>query len=254
MKNNNLLIVLTLLLTLSHSHSHASASLHWGYEAQSGPGQWGDLTPDFSQCKVGKNQTPINITQSYATTHKHPIQIEYKLAPQDIVFNGHTVQVNSKEHDEDDFISIDGEKFVLQQFHFHTPSENQIEGRSFALELHFVNANAEGDLAVVAVMFNLGKANPEWDKFWQDLSPIPEQKSLLKQHIDLEKLMPKQQHYYRFSGSLTTPPCTEGVIWLVMKKPMSISQQQLEQFKKLLKQHPNNRPIQPRHGRPIIEN
>lgn len=253
MKKNNVLFLLTLLLTAIHQPTNAAESPHWGYEQQIGPTQWANINPEYSQCKSGKNQTPINITQSYATTHKHPIQIEYKLAPQDIVFNGHTIQVNTKDHDEDDFIRIDGEKFVLQQFHFHTPSENQIEGRSFPLELHFVNASVEGDLAVLAVMFNLGKANPEWDKFWQDLSPIPEHKSQLTQDIDLEKLMPKNQHYYRFSGSLTTPPCTEGVIWLVMKNSMTISQQQLEQFKQLLKQQPNNRPIQPKYGRLIIE-
>ena len=101
-------------------------------------------------------------------------------------------------------------------------------------------------------MFNLGKANLEWDKFWKDLSPTPEQKVTLQQNIDLEKLIPKQQNYYRFSGSLTTPPCSEGVIWMVMRKPMTISKQQLDQFKLLLKEQPNNRPIQPSNGRIVI--
>ncbi|AOA59808.1 carbonic anhydrase [Acinetobacter larvae] len=230
--------------------THANETVHWGYDAERGPAQWGKLSADYKACSDGKNQTPINITNVYESEHKHPIDVEYQVHPNHVVFNGHTVQINSQ--DQSDYLVLDQEKYYLQQFHLHTPSENQIDGKSFPLELHFVNANAQGELTVMAVMFELGQKNSEWDKIWADLSYKENDVKSLAQEVDLEKLLPKNREYYRFSGSLTTPPCSEGVNWIVYKQPMTISKQQLAEFQKILKGHSNNRPIQPTHGRIVI--
>lgn len=231
----------------------ASETIHWGYDHEISPEHWGELNENFKECSSGKNQTPIDIRNTYKSVIKHKLNIQYKVSPNDIIFNGHTVQVNTKKDDQSDYLILDGQKFFLKQFHFHTPSENQIEGKSYPLELHFVNANAQGDLTVLAVMFVLGEKNPEWDKLWIDLSSKENDDRHLSHEVNLNKLLPKNLDYYRFSGSLTTPPCSEGVNWVVLKNPLTISEQQLKTFKVLLKNQDNHRPIQPTHGRVIIE-
>ena len=226
-------------------------TVHWGYDQEIGAAHWGELSEQYKTCSTGKNQTPINITHSYRVRDQHPIEIEYQAAPKTILFNGHTVQVNTES--ERDYLQLQGERFNLKQFHFHTPSENQINGKSFPLELHFVNQNAQGQLTVLAVMFELGKENTEISKMWADISPEENHAQALRTQVNLTKLLPKKRSYYRFSGSLTTPPCSEGVTWIVLKQPLTLSEKQLEQFKDVLKQHSNNRPIQPLNGRLIIE-
>ena len=233
----------------------SAADIHWSYDKDISPKHWGELSESFKVCSTGKNQTPININNTYVVSAvKHKIDIEYEVSPHDIVFNGHTVQVNTKAGDHRNYLELDNQKFFLKQFHFHTPSENQIKGKSYPLELHFVNANAEGQLTVLAVMFELGRKNSEWDKFWADLSHKKDDAKVLSQKVDLEKLLPEKHEYYRFSGSLTTPPCSEGVNWIVLKQPLTISAQQLNAFKKVLKNKDNNRPLQPVNGRVVVEN
>ncbi|MBF7683274.1 carbonic anhydrase family protein [Acinetobacter sp. B5B] len=231
----------------------ASESIHWGYDEQISPEHWGHLSDQFKSCDTGKNQTPINIQNTYKSQAIHQLNIQYKTSPNDIIFNGHTVQINTKTNDHHDYIVIDHDQFFLKQFHFHTPSENQIYGKQYPLELHFVHANKKGELAVLAVMFNLGKPNSELSKLWKDLSPEENKEKTFSQRINIEKLIPRNHGYYRFSGSLTTPPCTEGIVWIVLKQPLTLSPQQLTTFKsRLLHQH-NQRPIQPLNGRIIIE-
>lgn len=229
----------------------AADAILWGYDKEISPEYWGTLSDSYKTCSMGKNQTPINIANSYTSNVKHKINIAYKKSAHDVVFNGHTVQVNTKE--DTDYLVLDKQKFFLRQFHIHTPSENQIKGKSFPVEMHFVNANAQGQLTVVAVMYELGKPNPEWKKFWQDLSAQENDAKTLTHALDLQKLLPKKRDYYRFSGSLTTPPCSEGVNWIVLKQRLSISEEQLNTFKTLLKNHRNNRPLQPLNGRVVVE-
>lgn len=244
-------ILLSSLICCLSSATFAAETIHWGYDEDISPEHWGELSENYKTCNVGKNQTPINISSTYASTVKHKVDIEYKVSPHDIVFNGHTVQVNTK--DDSDYLVLDNQKFFLKQFHFHTPSENQIKGKSYPLELHFVNANAEGQLTVLAVMFELGQPNSEWNKLWSDLSDKENDAKSLTHTVDLEKLLPKKREYYRFSGSLTTPPCSEGVNWIVLKQSLTLSAEQLKQFKALIKDEANNRPLQPVNGRIVIE-
>ncbi len=244
-------ILLSSLICYLSSMTLAAETIHWGYDKNISPEHWGELSDNYKACSMGKNQTPINISSTYASTVKHNIDIDYKVSPKNIVFNGHTVQVNTK--DDSDYLVLDNQKFFLRQFHFHTPSENQIEGKSYPIELHFVNADAEGQLTVLAVMFEVGQANSEWNKLWLDLSNKENDAKDLTHSVDLEKLLPKKREYYRFSGSLTTPPCSEGVNWIVLKQPLTISPEQLKQFKATLKDEANNRPLQPVNGRIVIE-
>jgi carbonic anhydrase len=162
----------------------------------------GELSPEYSQCKTGVNQSPINITGA----------LEAKLAPLDLRFvnvsqvkevnNGHTIQVADKSGD---ILTLDNEKFTLQQFHFHFPSENTIGGKSFPLEAHFVHQNDKGE---IAVMFRKGAENKELNKIWQKMPGKADEETMIKQAINLKEIFPRDMSYYRFSGSLTTPPCT----------------------------------------------
>lgn len=247
-----LLLLCGIIFSISNV-TQAAEVIHWGYDKEISPEHWAELDEHYKVCKTGKNQTPINIVNPYKSAIKHNLKIDYKATPHDIVFNGHTVQVNTKKDDHSDFIVVDQQKYYLKQFHFHTPSENQIQGKNFPLELHFVNENAAGELTVLAVMFNIGSMNTEWNKFWADLSFKENDDKNLSRTLNLNNLLPKKLEYYRFSGSLTTPPCSEGVNWIVLKHPLTISQQQLQSFKLLITNQDNHRPIQPLNGRIILE-
>lgn len=243
--------ILTALVWSCATLVFASEAVEWGYAENNAPEHWGALSPDYKTCDSGTQQSPINITQAIERKAKQKIAIHYKVSPHDVVFNGHTVQVNTI--DKDDYVILDQQKYFLQQFHFHTPSENQIHSKSFPLELHFVNANAQGKLSVLSVMFVLGRENTEWNKFWADLSNKENDDKVLSRPINLDKLLPKQRDYYRTMGSLTTPPCTEGVNWIIFEQPITISNTQLNELKTLLHHHANNRPVQPTNGRLVIE-
>jgi len=229
--------------------AHAAAPLpHWSYEGKAGPAHWSELAADYHTCNNGKFQSPVDIRQTI-DGHLPPLNLEFHTAAETLVNNGHTIQVTVD--DEDDF-KLDGEDFRLMQYHFHTPSENQVGGKSYPLEAHFVHQNDAGELAVVAVMFELGAENPALKPVLAAIPPEENQPVALNKPVDLRPLFPADHHYYRFSGSLTTPPCTEGLRWLVMKQPVQLSQAQLDQFQKALKSS-NNRPLQPLHGRMIVE-
>jgi carbonic anhydrase len=149
-------------------------------------------------------------------------------------------------------LALDNAAFQMKQVHFHAPSENTIHGKSFPLEAHFVHADSKGNLAVIGVMFTEGKANPALAKIWEQLPNEEGEPSTLKSRTLPSELMPENKSYYRFSGSLTTPPCSEGVRWLLMKNPLTASKEQIEAFKKAV-HHDNNRPVQALNGRVIIE-
>lgn len=226
----------------------ATPSIHWSYEGKEAPEHWSELGADFQTCKSGQYQSPIDIRQ--VIDGKLPeLKFNFRTDTKTIVNNGHTVQVTVT--DSDDF-SLDNDSFTLKQFHFHAPSENHLFGKSFPLEAHFVHANKEGELAVVAVMFEEGAENRALIPLIAAIPDVQDRVDVMKQSINLEDLFPTDKHYYRFSGSLTTPPCTEGVRWLVMKHPVTLSATQLKAFQHALK-HANNRPVQPLHGRIIVD-
>jgi len=226
----------------------AEPAIHWSYEGQSSPEHWADLGQAFQTCKTGQYQSPVDITQ-VIDGKLPPLGMNFHTDTRTIVNNGHTVQVTVK--DSDDFL-LDNDSFVLKQFHFHAPSENHLFGKAYPMEAHFVHANQQGELAVLAVMFEPGPENSALKPLIASLPAEENNVEAMKQSMDLAALFPATKHYYRFSGSLTTPPCTEGVRWLVLKQPVTLSAAQLAVFEHALK-HANNRPLQPLHGRIIVE-
>jgi carbonic anhydrase len=239
------IIVTGLLCT---ANSLATEKSHWGYTGQIGPEHWGVLDARFAACSLGKNQSPINLT-AMIEGELAPMTINYKAEGNEILNNGHSIQVNCKTGSS---ISVSGRTFELKQFHFHSPSENTIEGQSFPLEAHFVHADNDGNFAVIAVMYNEGKENAELAKAWAHMPANADEQSSLPENIDANLLLPVNQDYYRFNGSLTTPPCTEGVWWLVMKSSNTVSKEQIEKFTNAMR-HPNNRPVQPVNARMVLQ-
>jgi carbonic anhydrase len=225
----------------------AADGAHWTYSGEAGPDNWAKLSPEYSAC-AGKNQSPINLT-GFIEAKLKPIVFDYKGGSAEILNNGHTVQINVLPGSS---ISVDAIQFELKQLHFHAPSENLINGKSSPLEAHLVHADKDGNLAVVAVMATEGKANKALEKAWAQMPKKEGDKLSLPPGISPLGFLPPNREYYRYNGSLTTPPCSEGVRWLVMKHPISASKKQIEEFAHVM-HHPNNRPLQAVNARPVLK-
>jgi carbonic anhydrase len=233
------LLMVAMAVTISAS---AGAEDHWSYEGDEGPAHWGGL------CSSGKNQSPIDLHGAVAAKLA-PLSFKYESLAQDVLNNGHTVQVT---YAPGSTLAVDSHPYQLKQFHFHAPSENLLDGKHFPLEAHFVHADADGNLAVVAVFFEAGAANVALEKLGKDLPLRAGDKHNLDVKLAAAELMPKTREYYRFSGSLTTPPCSEGVNWLVLKHPVTASEKQIEQLHAAMG-HDNARPVQPLNARIIVQ-
>jgi len=218
----------------------------WGYTGDIGPQHWAELSPQYRAC-AGKNQAPINLT-GFTEADLQPIRFDYRAGGNEILNNGHTVQV---QYAADSSIVVDGRTFALKQFHFHAPSENHINGQSFPMEAHLVHADKDGHLAVIAVMFTHGEANKGLAAAWAKMPQHAGDKHALPSPVAAADILPANRDHYRFNGSLTTPPCTEGVRWLVMKEPVPASVEQIERFARVM-HHPNNRPIQETNARAVL--
>ena len=238
--------LLTIGLIAATAGAQASEqSPHWEYKGKAGATHWGDLEQDYASCKLGKEQSPIDI-RGAKKAKLDPIGFHYTAGDAEIVNNGHTVQVNLAAGGTIDL--SDGE-YKLLQFHFHTPSEEKIKGKNYPLVAHLVHKNAAGNLAVVAVLFKVGKENAALKQVFASLPGKAGDKQALEGGIDLTSLLPAEQGYYAFKGSLTTPPCSEGVRWQVLKTTSEISAKQLAAFRKLYPM--NARPVQPLNGREV---
>jgi carbonic anhydrase len=192
-------------------------------------------------------QSPIDIAAT-APKDLPNITFNYQTVPIEIINNGHTVQVN---YPSGSFIELDGERFDLVQFHFHSPSEHRMRGRSADAEMHLVHKSASGGLAVVGVMIEEGPHNPGFDPVWNNLPASPGPAQRVNASIDADDLLPADPRTIRYDGSLTTPPGTEGVRWNLMVQPVTLSAEQLAKFRRIISG--NNRPIQPLNGRAIIQ-
>lgn len=239
----------SLALGLSLCCAAATASggdQHWSYTGHGGPGKWGAMSPEFTTCKLGKHQSPIDI-RSAKTEDLPAIEFNYKAAPLDVIDNGHTIQVN---YAPGSWIEVGGSRYELVQFHFHKPSEEKIDGKAHAMVAHLVHKNAEGKLAVVAVLLDGGGSNATIDAIFKHL-PAEKEKAVDVPgvSVDASALLPKDHGYYTFEGSLTTPPCSEDVRWLVLKSPLRIQNSEIAAFAKVYPM--NARPTQPTNGRPI---
>jgi carbonic anhydrase len=229
-------------------HSTANANdVHWSYEGETGPLTWGKLHPSFAKCDAGERQSPIDIRDGIKV-ELDPLNFEYKSLPFNVIDNGHTIQINIADGN---FINVSGKTYALVQMHFHKPAEERVNGKSFEMVAHLVHKDADGKLAVVAVLIERGKANSAVQLAWNNL-PLEKNASVRALNpLDLNQLLPSNHDYFTYIGSLTTPPCTEGVLWLVMKEPIEISAEQLAIFNRL---YPTNaRPIQKPSGRLIKE-
>ena len=219
---------------------------HWDYEGEFGPTKWNEVDPAFKTCAVGKRQSPINIeTRDAEKGGLKPIQFNYAAGPAEIVNNGHTIQINLENAGSARF---DGLEYRLVQFHFHTPSEEKIDSMAQHMVAHLVHRVGDTKLAVVAVLFKLGKENKALKPIFDSLPQREGQKAKLNEFNPAD-ILPGDPTYFAYTGSLTTPPCSEDVKWHVMQTPMVISYSQLAAFKKLYKM--NARPVQPLNGRRV---
>lgn len=223
---------------------------HWSYEGETGPQAWGQLQPAFNICAIGKRQSPIHIEEA-ATLQgpAEPLQISYVASKGSVVNNGHTIQVDLEG---ENTLTVRGSTYKLVQFHFHHPSEEKVNYKGFAMVAHLVHKNEQGQLAVLAILFDPGETSPLIQKVWTHMPlDVNDRVRLPEGLIDMNETLPQDRRYYQFIGSLTTPPCTEGVLWLVLREPMTLSRDQLKLFSQLF---PNNaRPIQASNGRVVRE-
>ena len=225
----------------------AAAHAHWAYEGHESPEHWGELDPSYAPCAAGADQTPIDIEETIEADLP-PLAIDYQSMGQEVVNNGHTIQVNVAPGST---VTINGVPFELKQFHFHTPSENEVGAKHYALEGHLVHADKDGHLAVIGVLYQLGDENPSIAQVWAASPKEAGTSQALATPVDPKALLPKDRDYYAFSGSLTTPPCTEGVRWMVLKAPLTVSQEQVAFLEQAVHGH-NNRPVQPVNARLIL--
>jgi len=220
---------------------------HWDYDGAGGPDAWGRLRPEYSKCSTGQRQSPIDIRGGIAVDLE-PIKFDYRPSAFSVIDNGHTVQVNVEPGNS---ITITGKRYELLQFHFHRPSEERIDGRQFDMVAHLVHKDVDGRLAVVAVLLDRGSAQAVVQSVWNNLPLEKGDEVRAGTRIDLAQLLPEDRRYYTYMGSLTTPPCSEGVLWMVLKQPVPISPEQVAIFSRLYPM--NARPIQQADGRLIKE-
>ena len=224
----------------------AGPAPHWAYEGEVGPSNWARVDPGFKTCGLGKRQSPINIeTRDTEKGGLKPIMFTYMPGPAEVINNGHTIQVNLPNSGTARF---DGLEYKLVQFHFHTPSEEKIDSMAQHMVVHFVHRAGDSKLAVVGVLFKLGKENAALKPVFDNM-PKKSGLTFSINEFNPAELLPADPTYFAYQGSLTTPPCSEDVKWHVMRTPIEISYAQLAAFKKLYKM--NARPVQPLNGRRV---
>ena len=218
----------------------------WSYEGDTGPANWGTLTEAFATCETGQEQSPVDLT-ALSTSDLPDLTFQYGPAPLSVTNKGYTVQVD---FEAGSTLTVGEDQYTLLQFHLHTPSEHTMEGRSFPADMHLVHADSAGNLAVVGVFFEEGAANEAYTPFLENLPAQTGEKITTEMMINAADLLPTDLTYVRYDGSLTTPPCTEGVRWHVLTEPVALSAAQIEALTALI---PNtNRPVQALNERELV--
>lgn len=228
----------------------------WSYSAPTGPAQWGSL-PGAQTCQTGADQSPIAIetgvmaglTNVVFDSYLPALDLQWASSSFNVLNNGHTVEMI---YDAGSTATVEGASYALKQFHFHSPSEHMLDGRLYPLEAHFVHASASGAISVIGVFFKEGAANPALEPIWKNapIAPVEVATNIAGLSVDARDLLPADMNYFTYGGSLTTPPCSEGVRWFVMAKPIEASAAQLR-FLRARLGFSNNRPIQELDGRTI---
>jgi carbonic anhydrase len=242
----NIFVRIVSAFLMSTAASASDDGVHWGYSGDSGPDHWAELSPDYAACGIGVNQSPVDIT-STIEAELEPLVFDYHTGSIDIVNNGHTLQVNAEPGS---VLKIGSETFQLEQLHFHSPSEHQIDGELFPLEAHLVHRDDRGFLAVVAVLFRTGASNADLAKLGKS-APLVGEAAPIDIDFGSLKLHRNHESYYRYSGSLTTPPCTEGVRWYVLKAAGTVAPERVENFVSWIGE--DARSPQPINARVVLE-
>lgn len=250
-------------------HTGAGHAVHWGYTGSVGPDKWGSISNEFALCGSGKRQSPVDI-QNQKPADLYPLRFQYQSLPLRVINNGHTLQANYDTANKEQSINIGGKPYPMHtkpvynstlmlgdvpykliQFHFHTPSEHARKGERYAMEVHLVHKNAGGNLAVVSVLLKRGRQNPTLQKMLDNVSgSINKVNAIQDVNVNASDLLPRSHQLFHYSGSLTTPPCSENVNWFVMKTPMEVSDNQVNRFETLIGR--NARPLQSMHWRSML--
>jgi carbonic anhydrase len=241
-----LVVLLLLALVTFAGNATAEEDVHWTYSGEHGPEHWGELSKAFATCKEGKSQSPIDIVDPI-DKDLGPIKLDYRGSTTSAVNNGHTLQIDVGR---DNTLEVDGQTFKLLQFHFHSPSEHRIDGESFPMEIHFVHQNDRGERAAVSRLFRLGDRN----RAMATVGAAAPEKAGTSKPLDTPitnlEIVPGNTAHYRYSGSLTTPPCTEGIRWFVIKAVGAVSKEQVANFVRIIGE--DARGPQPLNGRRVV--
>ena len=231
--------------TAQHAPEAGGGQVHWTYDGETGAARWGELDPSFAVCAEGAQQSPVDLAGPIPAG-TGSLDIQWQPSEAYVVDNGHTIQVDVAEGSS---ITLEGRRFSLLQFHFHLPSEHMVDGDGFPMEVHFVHQAAEGDLAVIGVFMGTGESPSAIETIWGAIPASGEPSATLPE-LDPRTLLPEEQGYFRYAGSLTTPPCSEVVSWVVMTEPISVSPAHTAAF---AARHPMNaRPAQALNRRFIL--
>ena len=232
----------------ANTEGMSTKDLHadWEYLGVEGPMHWGMLSQKYMTCETGDRQSPINITMTHHGDHQQELVFHYPTSQLHEMNNGHTIQVS---HVSGCRVNLNDRTYKLRQFHFHAPSEHHIEGKAFPMEMHLVHQDDTGHVLVIAAMMETDAPHPVLSKLWSWLPEQLGQEVSIPLEVKLTDILPRSTSHYSYSGSLTTPPCTEGVQWIVLKEPMHVAQEDVEQFVHIVGQ--NARPIQPLRNRHV---
>ncbi|MDS9473153.1 carbonic anhydrase [Sporosarcina pasteurii] len=236
---------------IENEETDVTSTAQWAYDADIGPDHWGELDNSYGACMNGSEQSPINIesTQVKTSEELENIDIQYESTQFSIMNTGHAVQANPATTNNS--ILVEGKEYTLAQFHFHTPSEHQLNSQYFDMELHLVHQDANGDLAVLGVMIQEGEENEALASIWGVLPENETEEDVdVEEAIDLQALLPSNQKSFHYNGSLTTPPCAEAVKWIVFEEPIEMSKEQIQAYQEIFPD--NQRPVQPLNDREIF--
>lgn len=227
------------------SEAAPASEAHWGYEGDGSPEHWGELSAEFETCGAGKEQSPINLRDA-TREDLADMEFAYDASAGEVLNNGHTLQYTPSTTQK---VTLDGEDLELAQLHMHTPAEHEVDGKQLPGEIHFVHKNAAGDITVLGILLEEGAPN-ELVQYLLDNAPDTVDSSHISQEeVNISDALPASHEYITYGGSLTTPPCSENVRWIVMTQPVTASAEQLQAFESLIGK--NARPVQDQNGREL---
>jgi carbonic anhydrase len=221
----------------------------WSYAGARGPEHWGDLDPEYATCRDGKAQSPIDIRDAQPSDLP-PLRFAYRSGPLRIINNGYTAVRVNYPRGNGNYLIVGDKRYELTQFHFHRPSEEMVDGKPYDMVIHLMHAASDGEIAGVAVLLRSGAPNSTVEQLWRYMPGTPSAETLIPGvQVDPSALVPPALGYFTYAGSVTAPPCTEGVKWFVLKAPLTVSPAEIAAFAKL---YPHDvRPVQPLHGRVV---